>query len=626
MSEARRDEWIEGRFVGVCAGDRVRGESGETGDPPGARRFQFEIESGTLRDFARVPEPPATAPREEVIRQDRVKRVELLLCEGEAGHGPRQRPLFDVRIRDWKLMHPAESKGRAYGTIVGTLQARLAPPQRADDDFVAPRPPPHELDVEAERTEPERAEPERAEPDRAEPVNVPELRLEKPAIRTSTAPAGGASEVLGTEGDVVYARLRWGLATLVLCVGTVAFALGCGAHAAITWATPLVLALLLRLATRGVTVGTSALHGWLGLALVLGQAVGYADPLLGWWQLGCGVAAVATLPWLGAPVVVSGMVQLRWPFCLAATAWTLLVCASCWQLDGGCAAPGSRAGSAVAEAQAGIRHVAPPRTTPGGRWPAAPASGGRPQAFEESGGSSAQPSPSTQPSSSPSTPARSFGSWPSTGRPSAGQPSTDQPASAPPAGGAPADSPESDGGAAYGGFYPGSEARAASEFRSFSGRSPRPGGWVSAQDERARPRLSRISVEHANRNPNVFFGGDTAAPRVYMPTDGIFQNGSAQLRDRGGLELSRLANLLALHPERRVRLEVHTDSNGTPSHQQELSERRAAAIHEWLTDRGHLVDDQLEVRGKGGSEPLVPPDGSHAAQEPNRRLEVLRLE
>jgi outer membrane protein OmpA-like peptidoglycan-associated protein len=128
-------------------------------------------------------------------------------------------------------------------------------------------------------------------------------------------------------------------------------------------------------------------------------------------------------------------------------------------------------------------------------------------------------------------------------------------------------------------------------------------------------------VEHANRRPDAFFDAETS-PRVYMPTDGIFEPGRAQLRTRGGLELSRLANLLALHPERPVVLEVHTDSNGRPEQQQALSQERADAVLEWLTDRGHLAPAQLRVEGHGGSRPLVPPDGSHAAQEPNRRIEV----
>jgi outer membrane protein OmpA-like peptidoglycan-associated protein len=631
-----RDEWIQGRFTGVYSGDRSPRDSG---DPEGSRRFAFEIESGSVSDFELVPEPLETdAPGEpKEIRQARVKRVVVPLIEGEA---PTERPLFDVRIRDWKLMHPAESRGRAYGTIVGIVQARLTPPPAPGDGFVAvPR-----QTVAEDATAPE--------PDAAESRHDERSHLFE-------APGTGvlsASEVHGTDSDVVYARLRWGLAVLLLCTGALAFGLGCGAKAAVVWSAPIVLGLLLRLATRSVPAGSPELHAWLGLALLLGQAVGYAEPLLSWWQLGCGAAALASLPWLGVPVAVSGLVQLRWPFCLAASAWTLLVCASCWELEGGCAVPAGMASPAeVSVPHLAPPHLAPPRTGPDGRWPAMPsdrpglgAAGAAvpgagvapPQPGSESRGllesvpgfSSARDWFESVTGSSEGGPRQSSG----TAAPGSEAPGSEAP-------GSEASGSEASGSAVQGERLPGENAPditadpPASRREAPRDSTPRagglapssPGGWVSADHPRVERQLVRISVEHANRRPNAFFGGPGSSPgserggrRVYMPTDPIFQGATAQLRKQGGLELSRLANLLALHPERPVVLELHTDSSGAPDQQQRLSERRAEAIRDWLTDRGHLAPHQLEVTGMGGTRPLVPPDGSYAAQEPNRRLEV----
>ena len=111
-----------------------------------------------------------------------------------------------------------------------------------------------------------------------------------------------------------------------------------------------------------------------------------------------------------------------------------------------------------------------------------------------------------------------------------------------------------------------------------------------------------------------------------MLTDPIFRDGSAQIQRKGALELGRLAALLNLHPERRVGLEVHTDSGGGLEEQMGLSERRADAVRKWLIDRGHLAREQLESVGLGGAQPIVPPDGSYAAQQPNRRIEVRLLD
>jgi outer membrane protein OmpA-like peptidoglycan-associated protein len=147
------------------------------------------------------------------------------------------------------------------------------------------------------------------------------------------------------------------------------------------------------------------------------------------------------------------------------------------------------------------------------------------------------------------------------------------------------------------------------------------GGWVAADHRRASAHAELISIEHANRVPDAFFasGGQR---RVYVPTDAIFEPGAADLRATGALQLGRIAALLDLHPERRTVLVVHTDAGGGLDTQQRLSERRAASVRTWLLDRGHVDGDRFEVVGVGAARPLVPPDGSYGAQQPNRRIEI----
>ena len=83
-----------------------------------------------------------------------------------------------------------------------------------------------------------------------------------------------------------------------------------------------------------------------------------------------------------------------------------------------------------------------------------------------------------------------------------------------------------------------------------------------------------------------------------------------------------LAYILTLHPDRAVIIEVHTDAGGDAAARQALSDRRAEALGAWLVDRGHLDPRTFEVIGLGAAQPLLPPDGSWSAQEPNRRIEV----
>jgi len=151
------------------------------------------------------------------------------------------------------------------------------------------------------------------------------------------------------------------------------------------------------------------------------------------------------------------------------------------------------------------------------------------------------------------------------------------------------------------------------------------GGWVAPDHRRTARQSVLISLEHANRTPTAFFGSK-GRRRVYLPTDPIFAHSSADVSSNGELQLTRLAALLNLHPEKKVALDVHTDAAGAPETQRRLSEQRAGALRSWLVDRGHLDADRLDAGGVGGVRPIVPPDGSYAEQQPNRRIEVRLVE
>jgi OOP family OmpA-OmpF porin len=64
----------------------------------------------------------------------------------------------------------------------------------------------------------------------------------------------------------------------------------------------------------------------------------------------------------------------------------------------------------------------------------------------------------------------------------------------------------------------------------------------------------------------------------------------------------------------------HTDDVGTPAYNQKLSERRAAAVRDYLVTAG-LSPEILSVQGHGKTLPLVS-GTSDAARAKNRRVEL----
>lgn len=131
-----------------------------------------------------------------------------------------------------------------------------------------------------------------------------------------------------------------------------------------------------------------------------------------------------------------------------------------------------------------------------------------------------------------------------------------------------------------------------------------------------------MSVDTALRDPKAFLGGTT---RITLPGDLLFAFDEDVLKPEAEPTLRQLAKLLRVNPRQRVLLEGHADTIGGDQYNQDLSERRAQAVRRWLVDQAHLSPLQIDTVGYGNARPLVPPSKSPAAQQANRRVEVLSL-
>ncbi|MDR9468129.1 OmpA family protein [Marinospirillum sp.] len=103
--------------------------------------------------------------------------------------------------------------------------------------------------------------------------------------------------------------------------------------------------------------------------------------------------------------------------------------------------------------------------------------------------------------------------------------------------------------------------------------------------------------------------------------DVLFATGSAKLQPGADANLRRLADFLNQHPERRVKIEGHTDSTGNPASNQELSKNRANSVRGYLTQQG-IAASRLSASGLGQDRPLVSNDSALGRQQ-NRRVEVI---
>jgi outer membrane protein OmpA-like peptidoglycan-associated protein len=106
----------------------------------------------------------------------------------------------------------------------------------------------------------------------------------------------------------------------------------------------------------------------------------------------------------------------------------------------------------------------------------------------------------------------------------------------------------------------------------------------------------------------------------------LFATGSAQLTPQAMQVLDNLGQALsnASLVNYRFRIEGHTDTVGSNEYNQDLSQRRAEAVVQYLAGRFHL--DPARVQAVGfGKEGLLVPTPDQTPEPRNRRVQVVNL-
>src|SRR5690606_19189641 len=101
----------------------------------------------------------------------------------------------------------------------------------------------------------------------------------------------------------------------------------------------------------------------------------------------------------------------------------------------------------------------------------------------------------------------------------------------------------------------------------------------------------------------------------------FFEVNKYGLRSESQAELNTLIALMEKNPTLTIEIGGHTDNSGNDSDNQVLSERRAKAVVEYLTERGIAVS-RLSYQGYGSSKPVVP-NTTPENKQLNRRTEFV---
>lgn len=104
-----------------------------------------------------------------------------------------------------------------------------------------------------------------------------------------------------------------------------------------------------------------------------------------------------------------------------------------------------------------------------------------------------------------------------------------------------------------------------------------------------------------------------------------FEFNSNVLKIESNPQLERVAAQLKERPALHLRIEGHTSTEGSVWANQKLSNRRAQAVYQYLTDpaRGGIAKSRLKFKGVGEKQPLIKPDNTDEEKEINRRVEFV---
>jgi len=114
---------------------------------------------------------------------------------------------------------------------------------------------------------------------------------------------------------------------------------------------------------------------------------------------------------------------------------------------------------------------------------------------------------------------------------------------------------------------------------------------------------------------------ETARGLIVNLSDVLFDTGRANLKPGAREKLAKIAGILLAHPGLDLQVEGHTDAVGTDSDNQQLSERRAQSVHDYLIGQG-IAPSAVATAGFGESRPVAT-NGTASGRQRNRRVELV---
>jgi outer membrane protein OmpA-like peptidoglycan-associated protein len=114
---------------------------------------------------------------------------------------------------------------------------------------------------------------------------------------------------------------------------------------------------------------------------------------------------------------------------------------------------------------------------------------------------------------------------------------------------------------------------------------------------------------------------ESARGLIVNISDVLFDTGQYTLKPAAREKLAKVSGIVLAHPGLRLEVEGHTDSVGSEEFNQQLSEKRAISVRDFLVQQGIPITS-VGARGLGKTIPVASNDTA-AGRQRNRRVEMI---
>jgi len=101
-----------------------------------------------------------------------------------------------------------------------------------------------------------------------------------------------------------------------------------------------------------------------------------------------------------------------------------------------------------------------------------------------------------------------------------------------------------------------------------------------------------------------------------------FDTDKAIVKDKYYDDIKKVADFMKQYPDATAMIEGHTDNVGNEEYNQQLSEKRAESVRQYLVGKFGIDASRLEAEGYGENRPIASND-SEEGRQANRRVEAI---